>query len=380
MRVRRGTPYPLGAIWDGRGANIAVFSEVADAVELCLFDDPASPAESERITLPGSTGGIWHGYFPDLRPGQLYGLRVSGPYRPAEGPRCNPNKVLFDPYAKAVGRDLRYDDALYGYPLGAADADLGFDARDSAAVAPLAAVIDPAFTWGSDASPRRALADTLIYEVHVKGFTRRHPGVPEPLRGTYAGLSSPAAVDHLTGLGVNAVELLPVQYRVSEPFLVSRGLSNYWGYNTLGFFAPDPRLAAAPDPHGVVREFKTMVATLHDAGIAVLLDVVYNHTAEGSQLGPPCRSGAWTTPPTTTSPTTAATPTTSPAPATRSTSAILVSCRWSPTACGTGSARCTSTVSGSTSPRRWPASSASTTSCPRSSTCCCRIPCSRTCT
>jgi isoamylase len=286
MRVHRGAPYPLGASWNGRGVNVAVFSDVAERVDLCLFDDAADTAETARIALPASTGGVWHGYFPDLRPGQLYGLRVSGPYRPGEGPRCNPNKMLFEPYAKAVGRDLRYDDRLYGYTIGAVDRDLSFDARDSAAVAPLAAVIDPAFTWGNDAGPRRALADTVIYELHVKGFTARHPGVPAELRGTYAGLGSPAAVEHLLDLGVTAVELLPVHYRVSERFLVNEGLSNYWGYNTLGFFAPDPRLAAATDPHGVVREFKTMVATLHDAGIAVLLDVVYNHTAEGSELGP----------------------------------------------------------------------------------------------
>jgi isoamylase len=286
MRVRRGLPYPLGATWDGRGVNVAVFSEVAEAVDLCLFDTPESTAESERVRLPGSTGGIRHGYLPDLRPGQLYGLRVPGPYEPAGGTRCNPNKVLFDPYAKAVGRDLRYDDALYGYPIGGPDQDLGFDARDSAPFAPLAAVVDTAFTWGADARPRRALADTVIHELHVRGFTKRHPGVPAALRGTYAGLSSPAAVEHLLGLGVNAVELLPVHYRVSERFLVDEGLSNYWGYNTLGFFAPDPRLAAARTPAGVLGEFKTMVATLHDAGIAVLLDVVYNHTAEGSALGP----------------------------------------------------------------------------------------------
>jgi glycogen operon protein len=255
-------------------------------VELCLFDDPAASAETQRIALPGSTGGVRHGYFPDLRPGQLYGLRVSGPYRPEEGPRCNPHKLLFDPYAKAVGRDLRHDDSLFGYDLGSSEVDLTFNLRDSAGSAPLAAVIDSAFTWGADTRPRRALADTVVYELHVKGFTRRHPGVPEPLRGTYAGLASPAAVEHLLDLGVTAVELLPVHYRVSERFLVDQGLSNYWGYNTLGFFAPDPRLAAASDPQAVVGEFKTMVATLHDAGIAVLLDVVYNHTAEGSERGP----------------------------------------------------------------------------------------------
>jgi isoamylase len=286
MRVHLGTPTPLGATWNGRGVNVAVFSEVAERVDLCLFDSPSSTAESARIPLPISTGHIWHGYFPDLRPGQLYGFRVTGPYRPSDGPRCNPNKVLFDPYAKGVGRDAVQDDTVFGYTIGAPDGDLSFDARDSAASAPLAAVIDPAFTWGPDRPQRRHLADTVIYELHVKGFTKRHPGVPEAVRGTYAGLASPAAIEHLLALGVDAVELLPVHYRVSERFLLDEGLSNYWGYNTLGFFAPDPRLAAASDPDGVAREFKTMVATLHDAGIAVLLDVVYNHTAEGSEQGP----------------------------------------------------------------------------------------------
>ena len=286
MRVHRGSPYPLGATWDGQGVNVAVFSEVAEQVDLCLFDDPSHRTETQRIPLPTSTGHVWHGYFPDLRPGQLYGLRVSGPYRPAEGPRCNPHKLLFDPYAKAVGRDVRHDDSLFGYGLGSSDEDLTFSLADSGASAPLAAVIDTAFTWGPDVAPRRPLADTVVYELHVKGFTQRHPGVPEALRGTYAGLSSPAAVEHLVDLGITAVELLPVHYRVSKRFVIERGLTDYWGYNTLGFFAPDPRLAAATDPHGVVREFKSMVASLHDAGIAVFLDVAYNHTAEGSELGP----------------------------------------------------------------------------------------------
>ncbi len=285
MRIWRGQPYPLGATWDGRGVNVAVFSDIADGVDLCLFDgDPGGAGEVERVSLPAKTGGIHHGYLPDLRPGQLYGLRVHGPYDPEQGHRCNAAKLLFDPYAKAVGRDISYDDALYGFPTGGDDRDR--DDRDSAGFAPLAAVVDPAFTWGTDQSPRRELADTVIYELHVKGFTQRHPDVAPQLRGTYAGLASPAAVDHLVGLGVTAVELLPVHYRVSEPWLVGRGLTNYWGYNTLGFFAPDPRLAAALDPHGVVAEFKTMVATLHAAGIAVILDVVYNHTAEGNQDGP----------------------------------------------------------------------------------------------
>jgi isoamylase len=284
MQIHRGSPYPLGATWNGRGVNIAVFSDNAESIELCLFDSPRSASESARYPLPAVTGRVWHGYFPDLRPGQLYGFRAHGPYRPGEGHRFNPNKVLFDPYAKAVGRDLGYDDSIYGYPIGGDD--LGFDTVDSAPYAPLATVIDTAFTWSDDVSPRRGLADMVIYELHVKGFTQLHPGVPHPFRGTYAGLGSPAAIEHLLDLGVNAVELLPVHYRVSEPFLVAEGLSNYWGYNTLGFFAPDPRLAASNDPHGVIREFKTMVANLHHAGIAVLLDVVYNHTAEGSERGP----------------------------------------------------------------------------------------------
>jgi isoamylase len=286
MRVWHGRAHPLGTTWDGRGVNVAVFSEQATRIELCLFDSAEATREGERLPLPVQTGRVWHGYFPDLRPGQLYGLRADGPYDPRRGLRCNVNKLLFDPHAKAVGRDLVYSDALYGYSYGSAQKDLSFDTRDSAAYAPLAAVIDGAFAWGADTSPRRALADTVIYELHVKGFTMRHPGVPEGLRGTYAGLASPAAVEHLIGLGVNAVELLPVHYRASERFLVEEGLTNYWGYNTLGFFAPDPRLAAARDPAGVVQEFKSMVATLHAAGIAVFLDVVYNHTAETNEMGP----------------------------------------------------------------------------------------------
>jgi glycogen operon protein len=285
-RTWHGLGYPLGATWDGRGVNVAVFSEQATGVDLCLFDAPDALSESQRLPLPVRTGLIWHGYFPELRPGQLYGLRAHGPYDPGRGLRFNPNKLLFDPYARAVGRDLTYDDALFGYTVGSSEADRSYDERDSAPHAPLAAVVDPAFTWGSDRSPRRQLADMVIYELHVKGFTQLHPAVPPRLRGTYSGLASPAAIKHLVDLGVNAVELLPVHYRVSERFLIDKGLSNYWGYNSLGFFAPDPRLAAARDPAGTIREFKTMVAALHDAGISVLLDVVYNHTAEGNQLGP----------------------------------------------------------------------------------------------
>jgi isoamylase len=286
-RIWHGQPYPLGVTWDGHGVNVAVFSEPATSVHLCLFDSPEATTESERLALPVSSGQIWHGYFPDLRPGQLYGIRVDGPYQPESGTRCNVNKLLFDPYARAVGRDLSYDETLFGYTIGDPNADLSFDARDSAAHAPLAAVIDTtAYAWRNGPVPWRELADLVIYEVHVKGMTKLHPDVPEAIRGTYAGLASPAAIAHLTSLGVTTVELLPVHYRVSEEFLVDEGLSNYWGYNTLGYFAPDPRLAAATDPAGVVSEFKGMVDALHGAGIEVFLDVVYNHTPEGSQLGP----------------------------------------------------------------------------------------------
>ncbi len=286
MRVWHGRPYPLGVTWDGAGVNVAVFSAHATGVALCLFDSPEAVAESERLMLPVVSGQVWHGYFPDLRPGQLYGLRVQGHYDPAGGVRCNPNKLLFDPYARAVGRPLTYDDALFGYTIGSAASDVSFDPRDSAQYAPLAAVIDPAHDWRSGRPARRELADIIVYELHVKGFSKRHPGIDPRLQGTYAGLASDAAIEHLLGLGVNAVELLPVHYCVSERFLVDRGLTNYWGYNTLGFFAPDPRLAAATNPQEVVQEFKSMVDTLHAAGILVLLDVVYNHSAEGSQLGP----------------------------------------------------------------------------------------------
>jgi isoamylase len=279
-----GAPYPIGTTWDGRGLNVAVFSEAAERVELCLFDGLGR--ETDRLALPHRTGDVWHGHVTGVAPGQRYGLRVHGAYDPGRGLRFNPAKLLFDPYARAVGRDLVRDEALFGYDPSDPGMDLSLSATDSAPFAPLGAVIDPAFAWGGDRPVRRPLEDSVIYELHVKGFTQRHPDIPPDLRGTFAGLAHPAAIDYLVRLGVNAVELLPVQYRVSEDFLSARGLSNYWGYNTLGFFAPDPRLAAAADPTGTVTEFKSMVAALHAADIAVFLDVVYNHTAEGNQLGP----------------------------------------------------------------------------------------------
>ncbi len=287
MRVWPGKPYPLGATWDGAGVNFAIFSEHATRIELCLFDRVEAARESHRIPLPEQTHMIWHGYLPDIRPGQLYGYRVHGPYDPKAGHRFNPHKVLLDPYAKAVGRTIRWgDNRMFGYRVGDPKEDLSFDKRDNAAQAPLGMVVDPAFQWGDDRPPRTPWHKTFIYELHVKGFTKRHPEVPEPLRGTYAGLVSEPAIRHLTELGVTAVELMPVHHHVISRHLVDRGLTDYWGYNTLTYFAPDSRYARVRNPQNIVREFKTMVRTLHSVGIEVILDVVYNHTGEGNHLGP----------------------------------------------------------------------------------------------
>jgi isoamylase len=284
--VLPGKPYPLGPTWDGEGVNFTLYSEHAERVELCLFDSPAAPAEAKRLALPERTDHIWHAYLPGVAPGQLYGYRVHGPYDPKTGRRFNPHKVLLDPYAKAIGRPLRWGDEVFGYPLGQSEADLALDARDDAALAPLGVVIDAAFDWRGDKPPGTRWRETVIYETHVKGFTQRHPGVPENLRGTYAGLASGAAIRHLKRLGVTAVELMPIHHFVQDRQLLERGLANYWGYNTLGFFAPEPRYASAAAPAEVVREFRQMVRALHRAGIEVILDVVYNHTAEGNHLGP----------------------------------------------------------------------------------------------
>jgi isoamylase len=284
MRVWPGTPYPLGATWDGVGVNFALFSEHATRVELCLFDSPDAESETVTIPLAEQTDMVWHGYLPDVRPGQLYGYRVHGPYDPAQGHRFNPNKVVMDPYARVVGRTVRWDESLFGFRTG--HDDLTFDDRDSAAHAPLAAVVDTAFTWGDDRPLRTPWHETLIYELHVKGFTALHPTIPEPLRGTYLGLASEPAITHLVSLGVTAVELMPVHHHSDDWHLAQRGLRNYWGYNTLSYFAPDARYAASPSPLECVREFKMMVRALHAAGLEVILDVVYNHTAEGNHLGP----------------------------------------------------------------------------------------------
>ncbi|MBX9689967.1 MAG: glycogen debranching protein GlgX [Candidatus Obscuribacterales bacterium] len=286
MRVWPGLPYPLGATWDGRGVNFALFSENADRVELCLFDSAEQPYESQRIPLPEQTDRVWHGYFPDIKPGQLYGYRVYGRYQPKEGLRFNGNKLLLDPYAKAIGRDLKWNDALYGYKIKDPKLDLSFDERDSAPYAPLAQVIDTAFTWGNDQLLKIPFHKTVIYELHVRGFTKLMPGVPEPLRGTYAGLATEAAISHLKNLGVTAVELMPVHHHLDEHNLVKRGLSNFWGYNTIAYFAPDLRYSSNSLPYFAIQEFKSMVRTLHANGLEVILDVVYNHTAEGNELGP----------------------------------------------------------------------------------------------
>lgn len=287
VRVWRGNPYPLGATWDGAGVNFALFSEHATKVELCLFDSMEARAESQRIVLPEQTDQVWHGYLPDARPSQFYGYRVHGPHEPAAGRRFNSHKLLLDPYAKAIGRKVCWSDEMFGYRVGDAAEDLSFDDRDSAAYAPLGAVIDSAFTWGDDRPPRIPWHKTIIYELHVKGFTRRHPGVPDALRGTYAGLATDAAIRHLVDLGVTTVELMPVHHHVDDRHLVERRLSNYWGYNTLAFFAPDIRYSTdSAAPLESVREFKMMVRALHAAEMEVILDVVYNHTAEGNHLGP----------------------------------------------------------------------------------------------
>jgi glycogen operon protein len=285
-RVWPGKPYPLGATWDGRGVNFALYAEHATKVELCLFDSPHAVREVERIPLMEQTDMVWHVYLPGLPPHQLYGYRVHGPYDPQQGHRFNPHKVVLDPYAKSIGRATRWHDSLFGYTIGSSDEDLSFDERDSAPYAPLAAVLDPAFTWGDDRPPRTPMHKTVIYEMHVRGFTKLHSEIPEALRGTYAGLASEPAIRHLKDLGVTAVELLPVHHHLQDRHLIERGLANYWGYNTLSYFAPDVRYSSPAVPMDRTREFKAMVCNLHAAGIEVILDVVYNHTAEGNQLGP----------------------------------------------------------------------------------------------
>jgi glycogen operon protein len=281
--VREGLPRPLGVSWDGNGANFALFSAHATGVELCLYDESGTE-ETARFDLPEFTNEIWHGYIPGIEPGTLYGYRVHGPYEPDQGQRFNPNKLLLDPYATGYAGELRWDPAVFGYQLESGD-DTTFDERDSAPFMPKCVVIDPSFAWKQERQGRAVPWDcTILYETHVRGFTRRYPKIPEAHRGTYKGLASPAVIAYIKSLGVTSVELLPVHAFINDSHLLERGLTNYWGYNSIGFFAPDPRYAHEPEQ--TLREFKEMVARFHEAGLEIILDVVYNHTAEGNERGP----------------------------------------------------------------------------------------------
>ncbi|MDD1508078.1 glycogen debranching protein GlgX [Pseudomonas sp. CNPSo 3701] len=280
-RITEGQPFPLGSTWDGLGVNFALFSAHATKVELCIFD-PDGLEEIERIELPEYTDEIWHGYLPDAHPGLIYGYRVYGPYEPEAGHRFNPNKLLIDPYAKQLVGELKWSEALFGYEIGHPDGDLSFDERDSAPFVPKCKVIDPAYTWGKHRNHRVAWDKTVFYEAHLRGLTMRHPSVAEDKRGTFAGLMNADVIKHMRKLGVSSVELLPIHAFVNDQHLLEKGMNNYWGYNSIGFFAPHPRYLAS----GHINEFKEMAAHLHDAGLELILDVVYNHTAEGNELGP----------------------------------------------------------------------------------------------
>ncbi|MEF2073613.1 glycogen debranching protein GlgX [Consotaella aegiceratis] len=279
--LQEGRPFPLGATWDGLGVNFAIFSANATKVELCIFDFDGK-RELERIELPEYTDEIWHGYLPEARPGMVYGYRVYGPYEPDAGHRFNPNKLLLDPYAKQLVGNLKWGPELFGYRIGHKDKDLSYDERDSARLMPKCRVIDPAFTWGSERKPMTSWERSIVYEMHVKGYTKLNPHIPEKERGTFAGLAHARVANYLRALGVTAVELLPIHAFVDDSYLVEKGLANYWGYNSIAFFAPAPRYLQLP----LVSEFKEMVNQFHNAGIEVILDVVYNHTAEGNELGP----------------------------------------------------------------------------------------------
>jgi isoamylase len=280
QQVWPGTPYPLGATYDGSGTNFAIFSEIAERVELCLF----GPAGGEtRYVLPEVDGFVWHAFLPGVEPGQRYGYRVYGPNDPERGHRCNPNKLLLDPYAKALEGVIDWDQSVFGYDFGDPDTP---NNDDSATAMPKSVVINPFFDWGVDRPPRRQYADTVIYEAHVKGFTKRRTDIPAQVRGTYAGIAHPTMIEYLTNLGVTAIELMPVHHFANDAHLLEQGLSNYWGYNTIAFFAPDSKYSSSRTPGGQVQEFKAMVRALHEADIEVILDVVYNHTAEGNHLGP----------------------------------------------------------------------------------------------
>lgn len=285
-KIYPGSPYPLGATWDGNGVNFALYAENATKVELCLFDKNDPAKEISRIKFLERTHQIWHGYLPDCKPGDLYGYRVHGPYDPVNGHRFNPNKVLIDPYTKAINGTIQWSEALYGYNFNDPEKDLSFSELDSAPYIPKCIVIDDSYDWEGIRPPKVPYHKSIIYETHVKGFTKLHPEIPDDIRGTYKALCHPVTIKYLKDLGVTAVELMPVHHFVSDHHLQEKGLTNYWGYNSIGFFAPDFRYATKGDPGHQVLEFKNMVKELHKNGIEVILDVVYNHTAEGNQLGP----------------------------------------------------------------------------------------------
>ena len=364
LDVWPGRAYPLGATYDGTGTNFSLFSEVAESVELCLFDDSG---QETRVNLPETTAFCRHGYLPGVEPGRRYGFRIHGPWAPEKGLRCNPAKLLLDPYAKAIEGRVEWDEAVFPYrfdePEGPANE------KDSAPFVPKSVVVNPFFEWDRDEPLRLPWQDTIVYETHVKGLTIKHPDIPEDMRGTYAGLGHPAMLAYLKKLGVTAVELLPVHQFIHDKHLVDKGLRNYWGYNSIGYFAPHNEYSNRGQRGQQVQEFKQMVKNLHEQGMEVILDVVYNHTAEGNHMGPMlCFRGidnaayyrlvadapatTWTT----------------QAQATASTCATLTcsSSSWIPSA--TGSWRCTSMASVLTWPRRWPASFTRSTACPRSST------------
>ena len=286
ITVYPGSPYPLGATWDGNGVNFALYADNASKVELCLFASPSDEVESLKIKLIERSHHVWHAYFPDIQPGQLYGYRVHGNFEPQNGHRYNPNKLLMDPYAKAIAGIIDWNDALFGYEVGSSEEDLSFSETDSAAFIPKCVVVDSNYDWGSDKAPKIPYHKSIIYEAHVKGFTQLHPEIPNEIRGTYAALAHPITIKYLKTLGITAIELMPVHHFVADRHLKEKGLTNYWGYNTIGFFAPDARYSSSGVLGEQVVEFKNMVKAMHKANIEVILDVVYNHTAEGNQLGP----------------------------------------------------------------------------------------------
>lgn len=281
-----GKPYPLGATYDDKGVNFALFAENATAVELCLFNSTKDESEISRIPVLEHTHHVWHVYLPDVKPGQLYGYRIHGPFQPEAGHRFNPNKLLIDPYAKAIAGTIAWHDALFGYKIGDEALDLSMEETDSAPFLPKCVVANHEFDWEDDKPLKIPYHKSIIYELHVKGFTKLHPDIPEEIRGTYAGLAHPVTIKYLQELGVTAVELMPIHHFVADRHLVERGLTNYWGYNSIGYFAPDSKYSSSGSHGEQVLEFKNMVKTLHKAGIEVILDVVYNHTAEGNHLGP----------------------------------------------------------------------------------------------